>query len=377
MRKGLVSVVALVASFGLLMSCSDTTGGSTSSTSSTSSSSSQISSSSASISTSVDANHKINPYTRDTTSGTRDGFSTKIGIEKAKSNDSLLTSSVTQVTSNGDMMAKVAADEWGIGYASFSDLSANTGVKGIEIEGVAASEATVQDGSYKLQRNFNYVIPAAGENDRSGVKMALIYSYVAFMHSVEGLAVIKNKGGILDSSVINSAQSWDDIIADTTDNPWATTLGLTSSGATNTSITSETVYFVGSTSVQDMSTDLSTAWSALFGSNEPQINHNHTGSGDAVKKVADGSGDIGFASREFTDAEKSAHTTWTFGKICMDAISVIINADNDLISNITLQQLRDIYVNPTAIADSATSETNFGVDYSDETPITTWSQLVD
>ena len=38
--------------------------------------------------------------------------------------------------------------------------------------------------------------------------------------------------------------------------------------------------------------------------------------------------------------------------------------------------IRDIYVNPEAIKDKETSEENFGADYSSETPITTWSQIL-
>lgn len=139
-------------------------------------------------------------------------------------------------------------------------------------------------------------------------------------------------------------------------------------------LSAETVTFVGSTSVQSMSQDLTDAWVNTFKSgNKPNIKHDHTGSGDAFKRLEDGTGDIGFASREFTASEKT--DAYNNGKICADGIAVIVNTDNTNVNQITLQQLRDIYVAPSAIADKATSEKNFGSDYSAEDPITDWSQV--
>ena len=153
--------------------------------------------------------------------------------------------------------------------------------------------------------------------------------------------------------------------------------GNSSSSATGgdaVDLKDRTVTFVGSTSVQSMSEDLTAAWINTFSaSNRPEAVHNHTGSGDAFKKLEDGTGDVGFASREFNESEKTAD--YENGKICADGIAVIVNTANTEVTQITLQQLRDIYVAPEAIADKATSEENFGADYSNETPITDWSQI--
>ncbi len=358
MRKAMLSLFALTLLSGAVAGCATTP----------SSESSSLGSSSSSSTVAFDASKTIKPYTRDTTSGTRDGFFTKIGIEAAKTNDSLISTTVGTTISNGDMMTKIAADQFGIGYASLADLDGS--VTTLKVNGVAATEATVKDGTYALQRDFNYVIPAA--EDRSELKSALIASYIGYMNSAEGIAIIQDDGGILDDDALNNAEDWSDIIATAS---WATVLGLTAAGSSNASVKEETIHFVGSTSVEKISTALSSAWSAAFGVNAPAVDHNHTGSGDAAKKLADGSGDIGFASRAFTAAETDAHTDWTFAKICTDAISVIVNNDNNFIDDITIQQLRDIYVNPDKIADSATSQDAFGEDYSSESPITIWNQL--
>ena len=52
------------------------------------------------------------------------------------------------------MLAKVGADQYAIGYVSLASL--NSTVKALSYEGVQPTEAGVIDGSYKLQRNFNF-----------------------------------------------------------------------------------------------------------------------------------------------------------------------------------------------------------------------------
>lgn len=374
MKKFILSVLSVAAASLTMFACNPAADSSSqgssetpaSSADSSNAASSSVASSTGTSASGFDATKKITPYTRDTTSGTRDGFMTKIGVEKAKSNDKLLVSNVAQATSNGDMMTKIAADEYGIGYASFSEIDTQPKIKGIKVNGVAASEETVKDGTYALQRSFNYVIPSAAKTNNA-IKYALIESYVAFMNTTDGQDIVVDKGGIIADANV-AQQSWDDVIK-TAD--WAKTLGL-DTGNVKAEVKDVAVNFVGSTSVEDMSKALSDAWTAKFGANAPVANHNHTGSGDAVKKLADGSGDIGFASRTFTDAEKSAHTDWTFGTICLDAISVIVSKENPL-ENITAQQLRDIYINQESLTDS---KTVFGTDYSAEKTLTTWSELI-
>ena len=82
---------------------------------------------------------------REAGSGTRDGFESVTKTSgKAKYRQEL--------TSTGDVLTTVSTNVNAIGYASLSSLSKK--VKAIKVGGVEASEATVQDGSYKLQRSF-------------------------------------------------------------------------------------------------------------------------------------------------------------------------------------------------------------------------------
>ena len=70
-----------------------------------------------------DSELEIKLYTRDTTSGTRDGFFTGIGLSEAKDdNMPLKVDGLGTVESNGDMINSIKNDKYGIGYISMSSL---------------------------------------------------------------------------------------------------------------------------------------------------------------------------------------------------------------------------------------------------------------
>ncbi|MCC8064910.1 MAG: phosphate ABC transporter phosphate-binding protein, partial [Clostridiales bacterium] len=52
----------------------------------------------------------------------------------------------------------VAQNQYAIGYASLSEAAADDSVKVISVDGIEATEDTVKDGSYAIQRNFNMVV---------------------------------------------------------------------------------------------------------------------------------------------------------------------------------------------------------------------------
>lgn len=153
-----------------------------------------------------DATKQITRYSRDTTSGTRDGFFTTIKYEEAKTDDTKIPGA-SIVSSNGDMIAKVKADEYGIGYISLASLEGSS-LKALKYEGVEPTEAGVIDGTYKLQRNFNYCTRT--QSDCSDDEWAMLQCFMAYMNSQEGLAIIKSKDGILTKKV-SEAKTWDEI----------------------------------------------------------------------------------------------------------------------------------------------------------------------
>ena len=82
---------------------------------------------------------------REAASGTRDGFESITDTEDVcKYNQEL--------TSTGDVVQTVSSNPNAIGYASLASVKDT--VKLISVEGVTPSTETIQNGSYKIQRNF-------------------------------------------------------------------------------------------------------------------------------------------------------------------------------------------------------------------------------
>lgn len=91
---------------------------------------------------------------REESSGTRDGFESITKTEgKCKYRQAL--------TSTGDVIATVSKNPDAIGYASLAAVGNE--VKAVKVGGVAPSEATVKDGSYKIQRPFVMVTKKGAE----------------------------------------------------------------------------------------------------------------------------------------------------------------------------------------------------------------------
>ena len=85
---------------------------------------------------------------REAGSGTRDGFESIVGVEDACVYEQ-------ELTSTGAVLAAVASNPNAFGYASLSAVDEK--VKAVTVDGVEASEATVQDGTYTIQRPFVFV----------------------------------------------------------------------------------------------------------------------------------------------------------------------------------------------------------------------------
>ena len=91
------------------------------------------------------ADEEIAVYGREAGSGTRGAFEELVGVEDA-------CKYLNEYSSTGDVIGNVASNPNAIGYASLSAL--NDTVKAVNVEGVECTEATVQDGTYAIQRPF-------------------------------------------------------------------------------------------------------------------------------------------------------------------------------------------------------------------------------
>jgi phosphate transport system substrate-binding protein len=272
-------------------------------------------------------NDSIKVYTRDTSSGTRDGFMNGIGFGEAAKDDSVLAKGFV-VAGNAEQVSAVQTDKFAIGYVSLSTLNTQL-FKGLNFEGVAPTEANVLNGTYKLARTFNVMLRdsyAVYGNDAAAYE-ALSKAFVAYMQSTEGLLSIKQAGGIVE---VASGQPWDTVKAN---HPIC---------AQNNSAL--TLKIGGSDSVEKIATDISPDFSAKCGNVKPE--HNHTGSSNAYRgtngnasAITDAlSIHVGFASREFTASEPATFKA----RIAIDAIVAIVHKENP-VSNVTAAQLTSIY----------------------------------
>lgn len=260
-------------------------------------------------------------YTRDATSGTREAFISAIGLED-------MSASAIEVSSNGDMATKVGNDANGIGYVSLStDFAANKLVP-LAFEGVVPTEETVLDGTYAMQRPFNYVTRASGDFG-SDEKEQLVAAFIDFMcNSTEGMSVVKSAHGIVDTS---KGTPWAELAKN---HPIVT--------QDNSAITLNTA---GSTSVNGTLKAALETFQPMAGNF--QFAMNQTGSGDGFKRVLgsekDGANaaDIGFASRAFK-AEEDVAQAMASGSYCIDAVVAVVNESNSL-SGVTATQLNDIF----------------------------------
>ena len=88
---------------------------------------------------------------REAGSGTRDGFESITGTEDA-------CNYRQELTSTGDVIASVSQNPGAIGYASVASIKDT--VKALTVDGVAATEESIKDGTYVVQRPFVLVTRA-------------------------------------------------------------------------------------------------------------------------------------------------------------------------------------------------------------------------
>lgn len=276
-----------------------------------------------------DTTQGINVYTRDTESGTREAFFKGIDFGDAAEDDSLLVADKTVVSGNGDMINKVSADEYGLGYISLSSLDGSNLI-GLSFEGVEASEENVLNDTYDLKRPFNYMTRETGDYSSSEVE-EVVQALVAYMGTKEGKAIIMENGGIVESNTTD--ENWDDI-----------KLSYSICSSDNSDLS---VVVGGSTSVEKIAKAITADFKGKCGNFVPE--HNHLGSSAAYKGTQKDSDkdaaatylDLGFASRGFKDTEIGA--IGTYDQICWDAVVAIVNEANTSITNITAEQLKNTY----------------------------------
>ncbi len=118
---------------------------------------------------------------REAGSGTRDGFESITDTEDA-------CQYRQELTSTGDVITTVASNPGAIGYASLASVKET--VKALSVDGVAATEETVKDGSYVVQRPFALVTKSDTKLSETAQKF---FDYIT---SSEANEIISSAGAV-------------------------------------------------------------------------------------------------------------------------------------------------------------------------------------
>ncbi len=245
----------------------------------------------------------ISVISREDGSGTRSAFVELTGILEKKDGaetDNTLASAITQ-SSTQAVITGVTGDKTAIGYISLGSLNDTVGT--LKIDGVAPTAETVKDGTYKISRPFNIAVK---ENISDSAQ-----NFVDYILSKEGQAIVEEEGYV---EVVDNAQAF---------------VGAKGEG---------TIKVGGSSSVSPVMEKLAEAYEKVNPSVTVEVNTSDSSTG--MSAVAQGTIDIGMASRELKDSEIEKGLTGT--AIAKDGIVVITNKDNT-VENITLDQLKGIY----------------------------------
>jgi len=125
-------------------------------------------------------NRKINLYTRDEASGTREVFWEK-GLDKGQ-----IAPSANVVVSNGAMKSAIAQDPYGIGYVSVGHIDRT--VAPVALDGVTPTIKTVRKDEYKISRGLF--------SNTKGEPTVLAKKFLDYLYSRDGRKIIEEHGFI-------------------------------------------------------------------------------------------------------------------------------------------------------------------------------------
>ena len=242
---------------------------------------------------------------REAASGTREAFDKYVGLTADE-----LTSDKEEYSSTGNVREKVANTKTAIGYISLA--SVDDSVKALKVEGVEATEENVREGKYKIQRPF-LLLTNKSVTLTTAAKDFFDY---AISKTAEA-AIIKEKG--ITTADFDTRKDY----------------------VVPADAISGTVILKGSTSMEDMIKYLVAEYKKLGGDKVSAVQFTFDFPGSSGGRTAakeDTTGNvIGLASSAKADA---AYTETT---LCLDAVAVIVNKNNDKISDVNAQTLKDIY----------------------------------
>lgn len=249
----------------------------------------------------------ITVVSREDGSGTRGAFIELFGIEEKDASGKKVdntTDDATITNSTEVMMTTVAGDEAAIGYTSLGAL--NSSIKALKVDGAEATAANVKSGTYKISRPFNIAT--------KGTVSEVTQDFINYILSEDGQKIVES------NCYISQGNSG----------------AFTSNGA------SGKIVVAGSSSVTPVMQKLLEAYQKVNTGAKIELQESDSTTG--MTAAIDGTCDIGMASRELKDSEKSAGLTNQV--IALDGIAVIVNNKNSA-SNITSEQVKAIFTGET------------------------------
>lgn len=240
----------------------------------------------------------ISVISREEGSGTRDAFVEATGVMADDVDNT--TAAATIMNGTDQVITAVADDPNAIGYISLGSL--NDTVKALAVDGVEATEENVASGDYAISRPFNIVY----QGELEGV----VADFHDFIFSEEGQAIVLEEGYVQAKAEAAPYEG-----------------DGSQSGSINV---------VGSTSVSPVMEKLAEAYQEL--NSGVQVNITSNGSSAGVTAAADGTADLGMASRALADDE----TDVTAEAIATDGVAVIVNPENGT-SDLTLETIAGIF----------------------------------
>ncbi len=246
---------------------------------------------------------EITVISREEGSGTRDAFTELVMSYKdaaGESQEALITEDALLQQSNGQVRTAVSTTPNSIAFLSFGFL--DDSITGVAVNDVEPTVANVKNGSYPIYRPLNMLT--------MGEPSELAAAFLDYILGDAGQAIVAE----------------DYITVTDEEEPVAALSG--------------TLTLAGSTTVQPLAEVLAEAFMAI--NPDVVIEIQGGGSGVGVTSVAEGTVDIGNASRAVKSSEQEQYPDLETTTIAYDGIAIVVNPDVELPS-LSLEQIRGIF----------------------------------
>lgn len=276
---------------------------------------------------SFDPDKQITVVARELASGTREAFDTVVTDgthflqEKVNGEKQYYTTDKAVILSKtGDVLTKVSSEKQAIGYISLG--SVDDSVKPIKVEGVAPSNETVLNGTYKIQRPFVVM------TNNSVTLTPVAQDFMNYLMSTAAQEHCEAAGTVYLSDPEQRGNEGHPVEVV----EYTKQASLPSGGK---------IIVRGSTSMENFIIAAAAGYAELYNVSDPLtiFDIELQGSSVGVSSVEnDTAGStIGLSSAAVVNDKITSFN------VCLDAVAVIVNNDNNIVNDLTLNQLYRIY----------------------------------